>query len=193
MAWWQTVDSTLFYWINAVGGNAVFDFMLPLFREKLFWAPLYLFILTFAFQNFGKRVGIFVVVGLVLAVGLSDFTSSTLIKKNVQRLRPCNEPTLQHTVIQRVTCGSGYSFTSSHAANHFAAAVYLGLIVGAGFGRIRIALLVWAAAVAYSQVYVGVHYPGDVLGGAVVGSALGWWVWLTFRRQGWLPRSVQGV
>lgn len=187
MSWWQTVDSILFYWINTAWSNPVFDFFLPLFREKLFWAPLYLFILAFALQNFGKRTGMLVILGLVLAVGLSDFTSSTLIKKNVQRLRPCNDPQLQSQVIQRVACGSGYSFTSSHAANHFAVAVYLGLILGGGVRRIRAALLVWAAAVAYAQVYVGVHYPGDVLGGALLGAAIGWWVWATFRRRGWLP------
>ncbi len=187
MAWWQTLDSTLLYWINTVGSNSVFDILLPLFRERLFWAPLYLFVAAFALQNFGRHTGMIVLLGLVLAVGLADFTSSTLIKKNVQRLRPCNDPTVNALVVQRVPCGSGYSFTSSHAANHFAVAVFFGMVLGARIPRIRAVLLVWATAIAYSQVYVGVHYPGDVLGGALLGSVIGWWVLVTFRRYGWLP------
>lgn len=187
MAWWQTLDTTLFYWINSVGSNSIFDFLLPLFRERWFWAPFYLFILVFTLQNFGRRKGMIVVLGLVLAVGLADYTSSTLIKKNVQRLRPCNDPAVRALVVQRVSCGSGYSFTSSHAANHFAAAVFLSMVLGARISRIGKGLLLWAAAIAYSQVYVGVHYPGDVLGGALLGSGIGWWVLVTFRRRGWLP------
>ncbi|MFN0014832.1 MAG: phosphatase PAP2 family protein [Saprospiraceae bacterium] len=177
MAWLQNLDATVFYWINNLGSNAVFDFLLPLFREKLFWAPLYLFVVVFIFQHFGKGKGAVVVLGLVAAVGLADFTSSTLIKKNVQRLRPCNEPALRETIVLRVSCGSGYSFTSSHAANHFAAAIFLGMILGhAPSSRIRIGLVAWAFSVAFAQVYVGVHYPADVLGGALLGMAIGWWV-----------------
>lgn len=186
MAWWQTLDMTVLYWINSAGSNPVFDFLLPLFREKWFWAPLYLFVLAFALQNLGRRRGIIVVLGLVLATGLADFTSSTLVKKNVQRLRPCNDPEVRELVVQRVSCGSGYSFTSSHAANHFAAAIFLSLTLGTWIPRVRVPLLVWAGAIAYSQVYVGVHYPGDVLGGALLGAGIGWWVVTTFRRRGWL-------
>jgi membrane-associated phospholipid phosphatase len=186
MAWWQILDTTILYWINSAGSNPVFDFLLPLFREKWFWAPLYLFVLTFALQNLGRRRGMIVVLGLVLATGLADFTSSTLVKKNVQRLRPCNDPEVRELVVQRVSCGSGYSFTSSHAANHFAAAIFLSLTLGTWIPRVRVPLLVWAGAIAYSQVYVGVHYPGDVLGGALLGAGIGWWVETTFRRRGWL-------
>lgn len=179
MAWLQNLDATVFYWINNLSSNAVFDFLLPLFREKLFWAPLYLFILVLVFQNYGKNKGAVVVIGLVAAVGLADFTSSTLIKKNVQRLRPCNEPALRETIVLRVSCGGGYSFTSSHAANHFAAAIFLGMLLGgrhARPSRVWAGLVVWACSVAYAQVYVGVHYPADVLGGALLGAAIGWWV-----------------
>lgn len=174
-------DSALFHFVNEGMGNPIFDRLLPLFREKWFWTPLYLFVATFSFLNFGKK-GWLIVVGLAFAVGLADFTSSTLIKKNVQRLRPCNEPTLREEVVLRAPCGSGYSFTSSHAANHFAAAVFLIGIFGSLGRWVRPAAFSWASAIAFSQVYVGVHYPIDVLCGSLLGAAIGWCAVLIFKR-----------
>ncbi len=191
MSWWNALDLAVFHWVNATTANPVFDAFLPLCREKWLWAPLYLFIVAFVLQNFGLRRGGLFLAGLVLAVGLSDFTSSTLIKKNVQRLRPCNDPEIRELVVQRAPCGSGYSFTSSHAANHFAAAVYLSLILGALSSRIKPVLLCWAGGIAYAQVYVGVHYPGDVLAGGLLGALIGWWTATTFRRWAWVPGPVK--
>jgi membrane-associated phospholipid phosphatase len=168
-------DRALFEWINSGWSNPVFDVVLPYCREKLFWAPLYLFVVVFAWLNHGIR-GWWIIGGLVLSVGLADFTSSTLIKKNVQRVRPCRDPALHDHMVLRVSCGGGYSFTSSHAANHFAAAVFLIGVLGPLGRWVRYALPAWAALIALAQVYVGVHYPLDVLGGAVVGSVLGWLV-----------------
>jgi undecaprenyl-diphosphatase len=177
----QNWDAALFQFVNSGLENPFFDAVLPLFREKWFWAPLYLFVGTFSWLNFGKK-GWLVVLGLIFSVGLSDVTSSRLVKKNIQRLRPCNDPTMMERVRLRAPCGAGYSFTSSHAANHFAAAVF---IIGV-FGRlarwVKPAALGWATAVAFSQVYVGVHYPGDVLGGALLGAAIGWWTAFIFKK-----------
>lgn len=182
MTWWHTLDVSLFHWINSTISNPVFDMFLPWCREKWFWAPLYLFLVAFVWHNNGAKKGGIFVLGLVLAVGLADFTSSTLIKKNICRLRPCNDSDLKDEVRLRVPCGSGYSFTSSHAANHFAVAVYAGSVLATNLPWIRTGLLIWAALIAFSQVYVGVHYPGDVLGGGIVGAFLGWWTMQTFYR-----------
>lgn len=177
----QQWDAALFQFVNTSLGNPVFDALLPWCREKWFWAPAYLFVGAFALLNFGQR-GWLLLFGLVLAIGLADFTSSTLVKKNVQRLRPCNDPEMFDAIRLRVPCGSGYSFTSSHAANHFAAAVFLIGIFGGLVRWLRPAVLGWASLVAFSQVYVGVHYPADVLGGAALGAAIGWWTAATWRR-----------
>ncbi|MBK8919927.1 MAG: phosphatase PAP2 family protein [Saprospirales bacterium] len=187
MCWLETLDITLFYWINVSGTNPVFDVVLPLCREKWFWSPLYLFVGVFAIQNYSFGRGVMFLSGLILVVGLSDFTSSSIVKKNIQRLRPCIDPELHGQVIQRVPCGSGYSFTSSHAANHFAAAVYLSLLLGNLARWVRPVLIAWAALVAYAQVYVGVHYPGDVLGGALLGTGIACYAVFVFRKNGWLP------
>jgi undecaprenyl-diphosphatase len=168
-------DRHLFVWINTGLSNPFFDLVLPWCRERFFWAPLYLFIVSYIGMIYGKKSWI-PLLGLLLAVGLTDQVSSTLVKKNIERPRPCREVALEHQVIMRVECGSGFSFTSSHAANHFAVAIF---VIGL-FGRVRRwvrpALLSWAALIAFSQVYVGLHYPGDVLGGAMIGSLIAWGV-----------------
>ncbi len=175
MSWLEILnnwDAAVFQCINSDLGNPVFDAMLPFFREKWFWAPLYLFLGAFVWSNYGKK-GWILVLGMVLSVGLADMTSSRLVKNNVQRLRPCNDPAMVETLHLRVSCGSGYSFTSSHAANHFALAVFLIGLFGHRSRWIRPAALTWAGLIALSQVYVGVHYPGDVICGAILGAAIG--------------------
>lgn len=177
-------DLSLFHVINSGLGNPLFDALLPWCREKLFWAPFYLFILAFLSLNFGKK-GIWVALGMVCCVGLSDFSSNHLFKKRVQRLRPCNDPAVAATVQLRLpACGSGYSFTSAHAANHFAAAVFLIGFLGPLARWVRPALLTWAGTIALAQVYVGVHYPSDVLAGGLWGAAMGWWALRTARWMG---------
>ncbi len=191
MSWLQLLqhwDTDVFRFINGSMSNPVLDAVLPFFREKWFWAPLYLFVVAFAIFNYSKK-GWVIILGLVAAVGLADFTSSTLIKKNVQRLRPCNDPALSEQVILRTSCGSGYSFTSSHAANHFAAAVFLMGVFGGLARWVRPAALLWATVIAVSQVYVGVHYPGDIICGALLGMAIGWWVVLTMRKMKMIKKN----
>lgn len=166
-----SADAALFHFINTALGNPVFDVLLPLFRERLIWAPLYLFLVAFFLLNFGRK-GRIIVLLTCLAVGMADFTSSTLIKKNVRRIRPCNDPEM--VVQERVSCGGGYSFPSSHAANHFAVAVMVAGLLGGARRWIRPVALTWAGAIAFSQVYVGVHYPVDVTCGALLGIAIGW-------------------
>ncbi len=179
-------DAAVFQLINVRLGNPFFDALLPWFREKWFWMPVYVFIAAFLVLNF-KRRGWIILLGFVFAAGLSDFTSSTLIKKNVQRIRPCNDLAMMARIQPRVPCGSGYSFTSSHAANHFAAAVFMIGLFGGRIRWLRPIALSWAGLIAFSQVYVGVHYPGDVLFGAALGSLIGWWTYMTWQR--WFIRG----
>jgi membrane-associated phospholipid phosphatase len=104
-----------------------------------------------------------------------------VIKPTIQRVRPCNQVDMQKTVVLRVHCGGGYSFTSSHATNHFALAVFLIFAIGRHFRRIAIPLLLWAASIAYGQVYVGVHFPLDILGGALLGTMIGGFIGILYR------------
>jgi len=164
-------DTHLFHLINSDWANPFFDFLLPILRNKYTWMPLYLFLASFFIINFKKK-GVFIVLALALTVGISDATSSHLIKKSVKRLRPCKvleKPSDLHLLVR---CGSGYSFPSSHAANHFSMAVFLFLTLGKIARWTKAPLLIWAASICYAQVYVGVHFPLDVLAGALLGSLI---------------------
>lgn len=165
-------DRELFQLINGVWTNGFLDFLLPYWREKTTWIPLYLLLAGFAAWKFRLR-GLYWIMALALCVGLADTASSKVVKPLVQRVRPCNEPALQADLHRLIGCGSGYSFTSSHATNHFAVAVFIALTLGAIYRRWRWPFYLWAASIAYAQVYVGVHYPGDVFFGALLGIIIG--------------------
>jgi membrane-associated phospholipid phosphatase len=175
------IDRWLFRLINDGMANAFFDAILPWCRERVFWAPFYLFVVAFGWFNLGPRRSGFILLAMVVTLGLADFTSSTLIKKNVQRIRPCNDSSMQ-VQLRLEHCGSGYSFTSSHATNHFAVATLLIGVYGGYHRRVRPILLMWAATIAFAQVYVGVHYPFDVFCGAVLGVLLGYLVQIGLKR-----------
>jgi len=176
-------DEWLFHILNGQCHNSFFDLVIPYWRSKYIWIPLYVFIASFLLINWKKR-GLVILLFAIATVGVADFTSSKIVKPLVQRVRPCNDVTLTFEVRELVKCGGGYSFTSSHATNHFAIAVFLIIVLNV-FRRkwIRWALLAWAASIAYGQVYVGVHYPLDVITGAILGSLIGiifanifqWW------------------
>ncbi len=166
-------DQWLFSMLNGQWHNAFFDAIMPYWRSKYVWMPLYIFIASFLLINWHKR-GLVVILFAVATISVADMASSKLMKPIVQRVRPCNDVGLRFEVRELVRCGGGYSFTSSHATNHFALAVFLSLVFGVFRKKwIRWALLTWAASIAYGQVYVGVHYPMDVITGAVLGSLIG--------------------
>lgn len=163
-------DRQLFFLINRVLANDFFDMLLPLMRSKYFWSPLYLFIIIYFVSNYGKS-GWWRVLFLLLTFAITDFVSAGIFKEIFMRLRPCNEPEIMGYVRNIVGCGSGYSFVSSHAANHFGIATFMSLLY-ADKKWVGYVFKIWAFTVCYSQVYVGVHYPFDVLCGGILGIAL---------------------
>jgi membrane-associated phospholipid phosphatase len=166
------LDVKLFFYINNVWSNPVLDAVVPWLREPYVWAPLYLFLLLFVTINYGWK-GFWWAVFFMITFGLSD-QSSLHIKDAVSRLRPCRDPLIQQFVrVLVVYCPSSGSFTSSHAANHFALGTFC-FFTFRHISKLYASLFfVWAAAICYAQVYVGVHFPLDVLGGAVLGLFIG--------------------
>ena len=114
-----------------------------------------------------------VILYLILTVFITDQLSSSIIKPFFERLRPCKDLVMIEHVRLLIKCGSGYSFTSSHAMNHFGVAFFLGIILWRLSRWVLPAAFLWAAIVSYAQVYVGVHYPFDVIGGGLIGLIIG--------------------
>ncbi len=166
------IDELVFHWINGVWTHPGLDAIMPYWREKTTWIPAYVLLLVWVVWQWRGKAILFILWTLVL-VAAADGISHRLIKKNVQRLRPCKTEHLQE-VRSLVPCGSGYSFTSNHATNHFALAVFWSLSLFPSRRRMQLLLIVWASTIAYGQVYVGVHFPLDVLCGALLGSVIGW-------------------
>jgi len=167
------IDYKLFHFINTDLANPVFDIICPVLRNKHTWIPLYLLIAYFFQKRFGYAI---LTLGILAAITvlLTDQISSSLIKPLVHRLRPCNNPAIQARLVIEY-CGAGYSFVSSHAANHFGIAAFLSVFVShqKGYGTL---LFSWAFLVSASQIYVGVHFPIDVIAGALLGIGIGFTV-----------------
>lgn len=168
------IDRSLFKLINYRGSNAFFDWLMPWMRNAELWYPLYFFLILLVMANYKKRAWLWVLLG-VATVFLSNFISSSIIKEYVWRLRPCNNPSFASWIHVLV----GYrpqssSFTSSHAANHFAMTVYIYITLKPLLGRWGYLFFLWAFLVALAQVYVGVHYPLDVTAGALIGILIGY-------------------
>jgi undecaprenyl-diphosphatase len=175
-------DHWLFSKVNQDWTNPLGDLIFPFLREAEFWVPFYLFLLVFITMNFGKKGWRWVFL-LVVTAALSDQLSSDVIKRLIFRLRPCHNPDLIDNIRILVGyCPVSSSFTSSHACNHFAAACFIFTTLR-HTSRWWILVFVWAFLISYAQVYVGVHYPVDVLGGALVGSLVGWLMARIFRWQ----------
>lgn len=166
-------DHALFEKINAGWTNPFFDWLMPWVRVSLNWAPLYLFLLVFVLVNF-KVKGLWWAVFFLATVALTDMTGTYAIKHVVERIRPCNNPeVLQHIRLLARQCAGGYSFISNHAANHFGMAAFFLISFRHVLGRWAWIAIGWAALISYAQVYVGVHYPADVLAGAALGIVMG--------------------
>lgn len=179
IAYLEQVDIQLFHFLN--GLRAPFwDIIMFWVSEKIFWIPFYLLLLFFIYRKFGWKMVIFILACVGLLITISDQTASGLLKPLVGRFRPCRpEAGLPFEVHIIEKCGGAYSFVSSHAANFFALATFLSGI----FRQKSLSIIFFAIAglVAYSRIYLGVHYPGDVLGGAIVGIFAGLIVISVFR------------
>ncbi len=162
------------------GSNSLYmDGVMKIYTSTVVWLPVALVLLLVVLKNNSPRIGFLTVLAVALTVVATDQVSSHLIKPLVERLRPCNDPTIMHLVDTFNGYRSGgYSFTSSHACNSFGVFAVTSLIVRNR--TLSLSLLVWAVINSFSRIYLGVHYPGDILCGALLGAAIGVVVYLIF-------------
>lgn len=162
----ESWDQALFKLIN--GAHFEFgDILMPLISNKFVWIPLYALML-YRLIKYTPYPWWHTVLAIILLITISDQLASGFLKPAVARLRPCYEPALDGMVHLLKGCGGKYGFASSHASNSFAIAFFVNYLLKDKFKYMKW-LIAWAALVAYSRIYLGVHYFGDVLVGALIG------------------------
>jgi membrane-associated phospholipid phosphatase len=169
----ERIDRALFTKLNGEWTNPFFDFLMPWLRHSSTWTPLYLFLFFFMLYNF-KQKSWWWIIFFLCTVALTDMTGTQVFKHNFERLRPCKDPEMvNHLRLLLKHCSGSSSFTSNHAANHFGMATFFFMTFRKLLPKIAWIGFIWAAAISYAQVYVGVHYPADVLCGALLGVLMG--------------------
>jgi undecaprenyl-diphosphatase len=172
LQWLDHLDRSVFVLIQH-GSNAFQDFVMPWLRNPYIWIPLYAFMLYYAVREGKKMAWVFIILS-VATFAVTDSVTAQLLKPLFGRLRPCHDAQMQPMLRGLVDCGGLFSMPSNHAANHFGLAAFWYFSIRELNGGRWWWLWLWAALICYAQVYVGKHYPFDVLAGAVFGALAGW-------------------
>jgi undecaprenyl-diphosphatase len=166
------LDTTIFLYLNSLH-SPFFDRLMWLASDMFVWIPLYLWFLWLLHRNYPRHFWL-----LLMAIALMILASdqlSRMFKDSVARYRPSHDPSIQllvHTVNGYV--GGAYGFFSGHATNSFAVAAFMITMLKRLYKYIIPLALSYAVLVSYSRIYLGVHYPIDVITGAITGSLIGW-------------------
>jgi undecaprenyl-diphosphatase len=170
----ERLDQQLFLFLNSLN-SPFWDQVMYAISTKIIWAPLYLAILVYLGIKYKKKF-LVILLFIILAIILSDQSSVQLFKNVFHRLRPCHEPSLEGLVhLVKGECGGLYGFVSSHASNSFNIALLSLLFIKKRW--YTISMILWASIIGYSRIYLGVHYPGDVICGSILGAFVGWGVY----------------
>lgn len=186
--WLEAIDRSIVLSVNSLH-TPWLDELMWFISGKLAWIPFYLFLLYLAYKAFGFRKALAFLLFALIAVGIADLISVQLIKNVVERYRPSHHALLTEKLHfyelkpGEFYKGGQFGFVSSHAANFFALAVFVGLSLRHRYKWLFPLLLFMAVIVCFSRLYLGVHYLSDLIGGAVIGSLVSYMVWYTWWRK----------
>lgn len=179
--WLNHIDKTIFKAINSSGAVPALDGIISLLRNLYTWIPLYLILVYWLFRYHRQYAWQFLFLSL-LCFGFTDMISARLLKPLFGRLRPCHDPDLVSVVRMVIPCAGKYSMPSTHAFNHFGMAALWFFSVKQMSGRKWYWLFFWGLIIGYAQVYVGKHYPFDIVVGSMMGLFTGYLFALIFKR-----------
>jgi len=163
-------DKKAFLYLNNLG-DTPFDQFWILISGIFIWIPLYIIFCYFLYKNFKLKSLLYILLFVAIGVTVSDQLAG-VFKYGVARLRPCHDPSLQ-SYMRVVKCGGQFGFYSAHSSNTFFLASYLSFLLKNKLKWFPYVIFVWAIIVSYSRIYLGVHFPIDILVGAFVGILLG--------------------
>lgn len=181
--WLENIDQKLFLFLNGLNAEWL-DPVMTNVSGKLQWIPVYLLFIWLIHKYYGIKNTVFAVIVLVLLITIADNISVHLFKNVFQRYRPSHNLDIAH-LVHTVDGykGGKYGFISSHSANFFCMAAFLAPLLKPHIKKITLILFIWASVVAYSRIYLGVHYPSDILVGAILGSIIGFGGFRIFEKQ----------
>lgn len=169
------LDEQFFLFLNGLHTDSL-DRIMYWISEKYTWIPFYAVLLGFIIWRF-KYKAVYILLAIAFVILLADQFTSSFMKPFFERFRPCHEPDLAGMVYLVEGCGGKFGFASSHAANTFGLATFIYLIFHKIYKHVGW-LFLWALIVSYSRIYLGAHYPLDILVGAGIGILIGWLVYL---------------
>ncbi|MEO8583210.1 MAG: phosphatase PAP2 family protein [Flavitalea sp.] len=180
-SWLGKLDRELFTFINSTASSTSLDWIMTVLRNPLTWIPLYAYLLYYIIRYQKKYAWQFILFSIIV-VGITDYSSASIFKPLFGRLRPCFDESLKPTIRALVGCGGKYGMPSSHATNHFGLATFWYFTITWMGNRRWWGLWVWAFLICYAQVYVGKHYPGDILAGTILGVSVGFLFSVVFKK-----------
>lgn len=174
----KELDTNLFVYLNGLGSET-YDKLWLIITNQLYWTPFFLFLFFLIYKKIGIKQTLYILLFIAVLIAFTD-QMTNLFKHTFERLRPCNNPEI-NSFIRVVQVRTSFSFFSGHAANTMAVATFLFLVLRSKFKYLGF-LFLWPLIFAYSRIYLGLHYPGDILTGYFFGALFGSLLYLVYRK-----------